>query len=118
MRRAVGGINAAAVVWAMGGAQPNSTSFGGSGGYAPEAFPLGLATPHPQILSGSCTITGSGTCTFPNGFAFPDTTYNCTTSAQGTAPTAESYSKTSDSSIVIYFASAGTSVALSYICIR
>lgn len=112
------GLSASGVVWAMGGVQPNSASAGGSGGYAPEAFSIGLATPHPQILSGSCTVTGSGTCTFPNSFGFADTTYNCGVSAQGATPTAASYVRTSASSITIYTSTLVSSVTFSYICMR
>jgi hypothetical protein len=58
------------LVISSGGIQPN----GPSNGFVPEAYPLGVTTPHPQIMSGSCTITGpSGACMFPNGFSFADT---------------------------------------------
>jgi hypothetical protein len=95
------------------GVQPNGTS----GGYAPEAFPLGQATAHPQILSGSCTAgAGLGTlCTFPNSFAFADTTYNCTVSPLSSSPIATSYIKTSDTAITIY---ASVAANFSYICMR
>jgi hypothetical protein len=97
------------------GVQPNGTS----GGYAAETFPLGVAEVHPQMLSGSCTGTGPGsvTCTFPNSFAFLDTTYNCTVTAQGIAATSVSYAKTSTTQITIYFGTTAT-VTFSYICIR
>jgi hypothetical protein len=93
--------------------QPNGTS----GGYAPEAFPLGVAAAHPQILSASCAPSGgtSTVCTFPNSFAFADTTYNCTLTAQGSTPTTVSYTKTSTTQITVY---SGVSAAVSYMCIR
>jgi hypothetical protein len=95
------------------GMQPNSAS----GAYAAETFPLGVAEVHPQILTGSCTGTAAGSvsCTFPNSFAFADTSYNCTVSAQGSAATPVSYTKTSTTSITIYY---GTAENFSYICIR
>ncbi len=94
-----------------GGVQPN----GPTGGYAPEAFPQGVATAHPQILTGSCSVTAPSTgCTFP-GSLFPDTTYNCTISAQGTTGVSDSYVKTSASEITIYSA---TSTTFSYMCMR
>jgi hypothetical protein len=117
----VGGVNSSGTAWAVGGVQPNSVSAGGSGGYAPEAFPLGATAQHPQILSGSCTVTGpSGTCTFPNSFAFAGSTYTCTISAQGTTPVATSYQNTSDASITIHYSTSGTlpSATFSYICVR
>jgi hypothetical protein len=78
-----------------------------------------VAEVHPQMLSGSCTGTGPGsvTCTFPNSFAFLDTTYNCTVTAQGIAATSVSYAKTSTTQITIYFGTTAT-VTFSYICIR
>jgi hypothetical protein len=93
--------------------QPNGTS----GGYAPEAFPLGIAASHPQLLSGTCNSTGgmSTLCTFPNSFAFADTTYNCTVTPVGTTAAAVSYAKTSTTQITIYAALTAT---FSYICIR
>jgi hypothetical protein len=88
------GINGSAVVWAAGGVQPNSSTIGGSGGYAPEAFPSGSPEPHSQILSGSCAVTGASTgCPFPNSFAFTDTSYGCTISAQGSSPATDSYAE-------------------------
>jgi hypothetical protein len=96
-----------------GGIQPD----GATGGYIPVAFPIGIGTPHPQILSASCTVTGSGACTFPNGFTFGDTTYQCTVSAQGTTPVADSYVRDSASQISIYTGLA-TSKTISYICMR
>lgn len=108
------GINASAAVWADGGVQPNGTS----GGYAPEAFPVGVATTDPQILSGSCTIVGSGTCTFPNSFSFGDTTYNCAISAQGNVPKNGSYVKSSATAIMVYTGSGVGSSTFSYICMR
>jgi hypothetical protein len=99
------------LVVSSGGVQPN----GATGGYAPEAFPLGVATAHPQILTGSCAVTAPNTgCTFPGGF-FSDTTYNCTINAQGTTSVADSYVKTSASEITIYSA---TSATFSYMCMR
>lgn len=94
--------------------QPNGTS----GGYAAETFPLGVAEQHPQVLSGMCPASGIGppvTCTFPNSFAFADTTYSCTVTPQGSTPTTVSYTKTSTTQITVY---SGASVAFSYICIR
>jgi hypothetical protein len=112
------GTPAPGTVWATGGVQPSSISAGGSGGYAPEAFPLGIAAPHPQILSGSCTLAGgSGTCTFPNTFHFGDTDYNCTVSAQGTSPLAESYVRTSATTITIHSGSL-IAATFSYICME
>jgi hypothetical protein len=108
------GLNGSGIVWATGGVQPNGTS----GGFAPEAFPVGAATAHPQILSGSCTVTGSGECMFPNSFSFLDTTYNCTVSAQGTAPLSDGYAKTSDTKITIYASPPSTTATFSYICMR
>ena len=112
----IGGINSASTLWATGGVQPNSASAGGSGGYSPEAFPLGVAEQHPKILSGSCSVTAPSTvCTFPNGFMFADTTYNCAVSAEGTGAVADSYTATTDTSITIYSATTST---FSYICTR
>jgi hypothetical protein len=110
------GFASSGAAWAMGGVRPNSGSSGGSGGYVPEAFPDGLPTPHPQILSGSCTVLGSGSCGFPNGFAFADTTYNCTVSAQGLTPLSDSYAK-STTSITIH-SGALLTTTFSYICVR
>ncbi len=107
------GINASGVVWAMGGVQPHSTSTGGSGGYAPEAFPSGAPTAHPQILTGSCMVTTpSTTCAF-TGHPFTDTTYNCTITAEGATGIASSYTKYSSSQITIY---SGTNATFSYMC--
>jgi hypothetical protein len=108
------GINGSGVVWATGGVQPN----GSSGGYAPEAFPLGVATAHPQMLSGSCTVTGSAMCTFPNHFAFLDSTYTCTVTAQGTTALATGYANDSATQITIYTGSPVATENVSYICIR
>lgn len=95
-----------------GGVRPN----GASGGYAPEAFPQGLATEHPQILSGTCVgIATPAVCTFPNFFAFADTSYNCAVTALGSTGIADSYQKTSTTSITIYSATVAT---FSYICMR
>jgi hypothetical protein len=93
------------------GVQPN----GPFGGYAPEAFPLGVAEQHPQILSGNCAATAgtSITCTFPNSFAFSGTTYNCTVTAQGGVTTAVRYTITSTTQITIHY---GTAATFSYIC--
>jgi hypothetical protein len=111
----IAGVNASGSLWATGGVQPNSATAGGSGGYAPEAFPLGVAEQHPKILSGSCSVTSPSTaCTFPNGFAFTDTTYNCTVSAQGATSVSDSYTRAS-TSITIYTAQTAT---FSYLCIR
>jgi hypothetical protein len=107
------GLNGSGIVWAMGGVQPNSTS----GGFTPEAFPLGVTAAHPRIMSGSCAVTGSGACTFSNGFAFIDTTYNCTLTAQGMTPVADSYAKTATDQITIYTGTL-TLHTFSYICIR
>lgn len=96
------------------GVQPNGTS----GGYAAETFPLGVAEQHPKILSAICNASfGSppNTCTFPNSFAFADTTYNCTIAPLGSTPIAFSYSRTSTTQITIYSA---TSADFSYTCIR
>lgn len=113
---AVAGINASSTIWAAGGVQPNSTTAGGSGGYAPEAFPLGAAEQHPQILSGSCGVTAPLTlCTFPNSFEFSDTGYNCTISAQGASALSASYVKTSAMAITIY---SGSGATFSYTCMR
>lgn len=109
------GLNAAGVAWATAGIQPHSTSVGGSGGYTPEARPMGVATAHPQILSGSCTLAGHATCAFPS-FAFGDMNYECSVTAQGTTELSDSYVKTSASEITIYTGSA-ISVEVSYICI-
>jgi hypothetical protein len=112
----VGGINASNTVWAVGGVQPNSASAGGSGGYAPEAFPLGVDAQHPQILTGSCTVTTpSAACTFPNSFAFGDTSYNCAISALGTTAPADSYARTSMTQITIY---SSVNSTFSYTCMR
>jgi hypothetical protein len=102
--------------FAAQGVQPNGTS----GGYAAETFPLGAAEQHPQMLSGTCAgtigVPGTG-CTFGNSFAFADTTYNCTVTTQGTAPTSVSYVKTSTTEITIY--GPGTAaVTFSYMCMR
>lgn len=95
-----------------GGVRPN----GISGGYAPEAFPLGASAQHPQILSGACSsATTPAACQFPNSFAFSDTTYNCTVTALGTSPMAASYARTSTTSIAIYSHAGGS---FSYICMR
>jgi hypothetical protein len=100
------------LVVGSGGIRPN----GASGGYAPEAFPLGLATPHPQVLSGNCiAVTTSALCTFPNSFSFADTSYNCTITAIGTSGVAESYAKTSSASITIHASRVAT---FTYICMR
>lgn len=95
------------------GVQPNGTT----GGYAPETFPLGVSETHPQFLSGTCSATGGvGTaCTFPNSFAFADTTYNCTITAQGTSPASVSYQKSSTTQITVYGSATAT---YSYICVR
>jgi hypothetical protein len=95
------------------GVQPN----GSSGGYAAETFPLGVSERHPQILSGSCTFTGiSGACTFPNSFAFADTTYTCTITAQSSTPVADSYVNTSTTQITIHVPSLAT-WTFSYMCL-
>ncbi len=95
-----------------GGIRPN----GASGGYAPEAFPLGVATPHPLVMSGNCVgVSTTALCTFPNSFSFSDTSYNCTVSAIGTSGVTESYAKTSSSSITIYSSRIST---FTYICMR
>lgn len=95
-----------------GGIQPN----GASGGYAPEALPLGTAETHPQIMTGTCSVTVPfATCTFPSSFQFPDTGYNCTISAQGTSAAASSYSKSSKTVIVIY---SNQSATFSYTCME
>jgi hypothetical protein len=117
----VGGVNSSGTLWAAGGVQPDSASAGGSGGYAPEAFPLGAAAQHPQILSGSCTVTGpSGACTFPNSFAFASSTYTCAVTSQGAVPVTASYQNTSNTSITIYYSAGATppSAVFSYICTR
>lgn len=105
-----GGFSITGTAWAMGGVQPNSSS----GGYAPEVFPEGSPTPNAQILSGSCTIIGSGVCAFPNSFTFPNTSYNCAITAQGTTPTSYAYAKAT-TSITIH-ASALVTRTFSYIC--
>lgn len=96
-----------------GGVRPNGTS----GGYAPEAFPVGSPTPHPQIMSGSCFSTSSPIlCSFPNSFSFSNaTSYYCTISAIGTVATSDSYARTSASSITVYASTAGGT--FSYICL-
>lgn len=111
------GLNGSGIVWARGGVQPHSTSAGGSGGFAPEAFPLGAATPHPQILTGTCSVTAlSHGCPFPSPFTgFPDTNYNCTVSSQGTSALADSYVKTSTTEISIYSSASAT---FSYTCME
>ncbi len=110
--------SASGTAWAEGGVQPHSTMTGGSGGYAPEAFPLGAATPHPQILSGSCTLSsGTGICTFPGAFYFADTAYTCSVSTQGTGPLAPSYAATSATTITIHSGSL-TPKTFSYICME
>jgi hypothetical protein len=95
-----------------GGVRPN----GASGGYAPEAFPVGSPTPHPQIMSGTCVGTSSPVlCQFPNTFSFTSaTSYYCTVSALGTTAITSSYARTSASSISVYFSAAGS---FSYICL-
>lgn len=55
------------------------------------------------------------TCTFPNGFDFGDTSYNCTISVQGTAGAADSYVKTSSTKITIY---SSVNAKFSYTCMR
>lgn len=95
---------------AGGGLQPN-----GSGGYAPEEFLFGAAAAHPEILSGSCTVTGSGLCQFPNGFNFGSTAYTCTLSAQGTIAATGAYTKSSATSFEIYSNSANP-ITFSYFC--
>jgi hypothetical protein len=93
-----------------GGLRPN----GSSGGYAPEAFPDGAATPNPQILNGSCAVTTPSTmCTFPHSRTFSGTSYDCTISAQGATALAASYLKNSGTQITIY---SGTSATFSYSC--
>ena len=111
------GLNSSGITWAMGGVQPNSGSVGGSGGFAPEMFPAGSPEPHPQMLSGSCTVTGSAVCTFPNNFGFVDTGYDCSVSAQGATPNTESFEKTSSTEITIYSGSPSTNT-FSYICVH
>jgi hypothetical protein len=103
-------------VIAAGGVRPN----GPLGGYAAEAFPLGVAASHPKVLSGSCAVGGtSGACTFPNGFQFADTSYTCAISAQGSDPLSGSYTKSSASQITIYNNSVGAGfTTFSYICAR
>jgi hypothetical protein len=97
-------------VVSSGGIQPN----GSSGGYAPEAFPVGEASPHPRVLTGTCAVTADSTdCTFPNSFHFDGMHYNCTISAQGTSVATDSYVKDSNSKITIY---SGTSATFSYTC--
>jgi hypothetical protein len=99
-------------VVSSGGIQPN----GSAGGYAPEAFPQGTASPHPEILTGSCAVTAPSTaCTFPNQFAFHDTAYNCAITGQGSTAAADSYVKSSASEITIY---SGTSATFSYTCME
>ena len=112
----VAGVNDSGTFWTGGGVEPDSSSAGGSGGYAPEAFPIGQAEQHPQMLSGTCSLTSPSTsCTFPSSFEFADLSYNCSVSAQGSTPASDSYSKTSTTSITIYSA---TSATFSYICMR
>jgi hypothetical protein len=84
----------------------------------PEAFPVGLPTWRPQILSGACTVTGSTTCLFPNAFSFADSAFTCAISAQGTAPVSGSYVAASASSITIHASALVTGVVFSYICMR
>lgn len=96
-----------------GGVQPD----GGTGGFSPEAYPAGDATPHPQILSGSCAVNGSfGDCTFPNSFSFADATYHCSITVQGTTPLSSSYAKNSTSQIAIYNTAVAGTKTYSYIC--
>lgn len=85
------------------------------GGYVPQVLPNGVATPNPRILSGTCSVSGSTVCAFPNAFGFSDTSYNCSVSAQGTTPSNASYSKSSASAITINSNLGGT-VIFSYIC--
>jgi hypothetical protein len=106
------GLNGAGVAWATGGVQPNGTSRA----YAPEVFPSGAPTPHPQIASGGCTFVGSATCSFLDGFSFPDTTYTCDVTAQATVPVAGGYTKSSSSAITIYTNSPTLTATFSYIC--
>jgi len=95
-----------------GGVRPN----GASGGYAPEAFPVGSPTPHPQMLSGTCvSISSPVLCQFPNSFSFTSSTsYYCTVSALGNIAIADSYVRTSASSISVYSSAVGS---FSYICL-
>jgi hypothetical protein len=111
------GLNGSGIVWSMGGVQPHSTSTGGSGGFAPEAFPLGAATAHPQVLTGTCSVTSlSHGCPFTGSFSgFPDTNYNCTVTAQGSTAVSDSYVKTSTTEISIYSSASAT---FSYTCIE
>lgn len=100
------------LVISSGGIQPN----GSSGGYAPEAFPVGEATSHPRILTGTCPVTATSTdCSFPNSFQFSDTNYNCVISAEGSSAASESYVKDSKTEITIY---SGTSATFSYTCME
>lgn len=111
----VAGINSSGAVWSTGGVQPNSASAGGSGGYAPEAFPVGVAKEHPRIMTGSCSANPPSTlCTFPNSFAFSNTSFTCRVSEKGSTPAASSYVLTSTTSITVSPSRAGT---FTYMCI-
>lgn len=101
-----------AIASPSGGIRPN----GLVGGYAPEVFPDGAKVPHPQIVSGSCTVSGPTLCTFGSSFAFADVNYNCTVTAQGAGGATASYAKTTSSGITIYYTSV-TGVVFSYMCI-
>lgn len=98
------------LVISSGGVRPN----GASGGYAPEALPLGATEQDPKILTGTCSVTVPFTsCTFPNSFAFGDTNFNCVITSQSSTPASSSYTKASSSRIVIY---TGQSAVFSYMC--
>lgn len=99
------------VVISSGGIRPNDVA----GGYVPETLPNAAATPNPTILSGTCSVSGSSSCAFPGGFSFPDTSYNCSVSAQGTTPIAATYAKTSVTEITIN-SSLSVTTPFSYIC--
>jgi hypothetical protein len=110
------GIGADGTVWASGGVRPHSTAGGGSGGYAPEAFPDGAPTQHPQIVTGSCSVNApSSSCTFPNGFTFADGSYECTVSAQGSYAVSSSFEKSSNATIVVH---TNESATFSYTCME
>lgn len=109
-----GFLNSSGVLGSIGGMQPN----GGSGGYAPEYFPLGLKSAHPQVVTGSCSVTAPSTaCTFPTSFAFSDTTFICPSlSIEGATPqNAPTYDTKTTTGITIHVTSSAT---VDYSCAR
>lgn len=96
------------------GVQPNSST----GGFSAEVFPLGVKSAHPQILTGTCaSVATTGTaCTFPNSFAFADTTYTCTA---GVDDTSKDYvAVTSKATTSVTLSTGSGSHNADYTCIR